>query len=614
MGDKGLFLFKLGEIRSADNALPLYIPAHLGGLLLTYDELAGSYKSEARMRAASIVEGLLLDAIARIGSDPFRIDEIDFGISPLFPVLYRVNSSVYSVVNSEEGVRSLFQELHQLAFDRHRKYFVEKYPDFFKYNSDQNLSPLPIRFVLWNLEHYYELPLHEHLFEDLLSHTSTAGIFLFMYSSRGASNDIEELRDLTYTLETYFPHVSVNKDGTVALKSDPSSTGMREIFTAAEMAGFRVETGEASQARALAAPLVHGREVEESSSDFLRVPIGTSEMGDEVYFSLGEGSGCYHALIAGDTGTGKTTLLNNILLGIAQKYDSDTIRLYLMDYKDGVEFTMFSSHPNVEEIYLDSENLEAALEIVDRFKARIKERNELFKKLHVRNINEYNKASKEKLPHLILVIDEVQQLFSSGWKYSQAFNALLSDVASRGRSAGLHIVLSTQNMLDVDISPRLLSQISLRIAFRIGNYSAVTKILSHDNIAAMDLAKFEFIYNANSGLPRFNIKGRAFPPPTEGVPKAIERAKKEKLRMGVPTIQPIVKPSKEMLLSGKQAGPADAAGDLLREKPEETAAEQSAKIEVEDELAALKKAIEASEQSFDTGRKEADGHEPTKSN
>ena len=66
---------------------------------------------------------------------------------------------------------------------------------------------------------------------------------------------------------------------------------------------------------------------------------------------MGDKSTNLHAFITGVTGSGKTTLLNNIITGIAQKYTSDEIQLYLMDYKDGVEFQVLKIIPIVKKYF-----------------------------------------------------------------------------------------------------------------------------------------------------------------------------------------------------------------------------------------------------------------------
>ena len=76
---------------------------------------------------------------------------------------------------------------------------------------------------------------------------------------------------------------------------------------------------------------------------FLTVPIGTTvDRKQVINFSLG--AGVYSAFITGMAGTGKTTLLNNIILGIAKQYTSEEICLYLIDYMSGIEFHVFKEN------------------------------------------------------------------------------------------------------------------------------------------------------------------------------------------------------------------------------------------------------------------------------
>ncbi|MDE7130114.1 MAG: hypothetical protein K2O07_07420, partial [Alistipes sp.] len=72
-------------------------------------------------------------------------------------------------------------------------------------------------------------------------------------------------------------------------------------------------------------------------ADFISIPIGRSGK-ERVSFEMGRKSGVYHGFIAGQSGTGKSTLLNNIITSIAERYSPDAFRLDLLAYKWGVEF------------------------------------------------------------------------------------------------------------------------------------------------------------------------------------------------------------------------------------------------------------------------------------
>jgi hypothetical protein len=250
--------------------------------------------------------------------------------------------------------------------------------------------------------------------------------------------------------------------------------------------------------------------------DFLSVPIGTSPDGrSKINFTLGQYSNSYHAFIVGMSGTGKTTLLNNIILEIARKYTSDEIELYLMDYREGVEFQVFKNHPNCKKIFLDNEDLQAATNLLERFVNTMRVRGDLFKEKEIRDIDTWNKLDNVKpIPRVILIIDEVHRLFSGSWNEKEKFAKLLEDVSLRGRGFGVHLILSTQTLQGVDINKATMGNIPLRISYKLNTDEAALKIFGDNNrnMAPLKLKKYELIYNNDSGNKEANITCRVNAP------------------------------------------------------------------------------------------------------
>jgi len=129
------------------------------------------------------------------------------------------------------------------------------------------------------------------------------------------------------------------------------------------------------------------------NKDFLNIPIGYDENGNRQFFSLGQTSSAYHTLVSGTTGSGKTTFTHNLILQLAEKYNSDQIRLYLFDYKESIEFDRYREHPNVELLHLDNDNYDVVINTLKGFVSEIKTRKELFNEIKVSDIYNYNKKS-----------------------------------------------------------------------------------------------------------------------------------------------------------------------------------------------------------------------------
>lgn len=261
--------------------------------------------------------------------------------------------------------------------------------------------------------------------------------------------------------------------------------------------------------------LVHQLQIDHDAqeSNFLSILVGYDSNQNPINLKLGESVGSHHAIIVGTSGTGKTTLLNNIILGIAERYAIDEVELYLADLKQGVEFQHFSEHPNCRAIFLGESMLDNLLGLLQDFSGKLIERGALMREAGVSNIDDYNKRFPQKsFPHLLLIIDEVHELFSGGWKQAGEFEKVLHNVVRQGRSFGIHIVLSTQTIKGANISSGIMAQMSLRVAFKLVASEIYSIFNDVKNDAPIRLEKYQFVYNNEAGVVASNVIVNSLPP------------------------------------------------------------------------------------------------------
>jgi len=201
------------------------------------------------------------------------------------------------------------------------------------------------------------------------------------------------------------------------------------------------------------------------NKDFLNIPIGYDENGNRQFFSLGQTSSAYHTLVSGTTGSGKTTFTHNLILQLAEKYNSDQIRLYLFDYKESIEFDRYREHPNVELLHLDNDNYDVVINTLKGFVSEIKTRKELFNEIKVSDIYNYNKKSKNQIHYKIMIIDEFHRIFKTDPQKGKEIANQLELVATSGRAWGLHLIIISQT-LNIDRLYEFRGQFQVRIGFR----------------------------------------------------------------------------------------------------------------------------------------------------
>ncbi|MCK6473836.1 MAG: hypothetical protein L6R28_19100, partial [Planctomycetes bacterium] len=236
------------------------------------------------------------------------------------------------------------------------------------------------------------------------------------------------------------------------------------------------------------------------------VPIGRSGAVKLQEMELGKGT-AQHALVAGRTGSGKSTLFHVIISNTALWYSPDEIELYLIDFKKGVEFKTFATHrlPHARVIAVESDR-EFGLSVLKRIDRELNERGERFRAAGVQDVAGFRKAEAGvKMPRTLLLIDEFQEFFTEDDTVAQEATLLLDRFVRQGRAFGLHLILGSQTLSGVyTLAKSTLGQMGVRIALQC-NESDSYLILSEDNAAARLLSRpGEAIYNDMSGLVEGN--------------------------------------------------------------------------------------------------------------
>ena len=237
-----------------------------------------------------------------------------------------------------------------------------------------------------------------------------------------------------------------------------------------------------------------------STGDELRVPIGRSGAKKFQWLALGKGTR-QHVLVAGKTGSGKSTLFHVMITNLALHCSPDEVEFYLVDFKKGVEFKCYGAKrlPHARVVAMESDR-EFGLSVLHRVDDELRRRGEMFRKHGSQDLAGYRKASGEALPRTLLMIDEFQELFTEDDAVAQTASLLLDRIVRQGRAFGIHVILGSQTLGGAyTLARATLGQMVVRIALQCNEADAYL-IMDDDNPAPRLLARpGEGIYNDNAG-------------------------------------------------------------------------------------------------------------------
>ncbi len=202
------------------------------------------------------------------------------------------------------------------------------------------------------------------------------------------------------------------------------------------------------------------------TDESLRVPIGIRHGREKLFLDLHERFHGPHGLVAGTTGSGKSELLQTVLVSLCLTFSSEDISFFLIDYKGGGTGKGIDMLPHCAGS-ISNLSGNAAGRAMLAIGSENRRRQELFSRHGVSHIDEYTAlyrrgSAKEALPHLILIIDEFAELKKEEPEFMQQIISL----AAVGRSLGIHLILATQKPAGV-VDDKILSNTHFRLCLKV---------------------------------------------------------------------------------------------------------------------------------------------------
>lgn len=247
-------------------------------------------------------------------------------------------------------------------------------------------------------------------------------------------------------------------ENNLALDLAATSIRMEAPIPGKRAVGIEVPNVKAATVRV--SSLLQSKELTEMKSPLAFV-IGKDIAGKPVVADLAK---MPHMLVAGQTGSGKSVMINTFLTSLLYRNSPSDLKLILVDPKQ-VEMAPYNDIPHLlTEVINEPEKCISALKwAVAEMERRLRTMAEVGK----RNIGEYNNLKKEEgMPYIVIVIDELADLMMMA---ARDVEALIVRLAQKARAAGIHLVLATQRP-SVDVITGLIkANVPARIAFTVAS-------------------------------------------------------------------------------------------------------------------------------------------------
>ncbi len=242
--------------------------------------------------------------------------------------------------------------------------------------------------------------------------------------------------------------------------------------------------------------VVTAKAFEEQESP-ITVALGKDIAGETIVADIGK---MPHLLVAGSTGSGKSVCINTIINSILFKASPEQVKFIMVDPKV-VELSTYNGIPHLlTPVVTNPKKAAAALFwAVEEMEKRYR----LFADSGVREISRYNKTALEKIPYIIIIIDELADLMMVA---PGDVEDAICRLAQKARAAGLHLILATQRPSVDVITGIIKANIPSRIAFAVSSQIDSRTILDMGGAEKL-LGKGDMLYYPSGMSKPLRVQG-----------------------------------------------------------------------------------------------------------
>jgi S-DNA-T family DNA segregation ATPase FtsK/SpoIIIE len=230
---------------------------------------------------------------------------------------------------------------------------------------------------------------------------------------------------------------------------------------------------------------------------FISFPVGIGIDNQVIIADFADPNMC-HALIAGTSGSGKSEFLKSMVASLIAKNTPDTLKLSIIDPKI-LTFSSLSGCP-----YLTCPIITDISSAISRLWKAVEEMDMRYRQLNregLENLSSRFLAGKTDIPFYVIVFDEFADLILAGNEEKKEFERLVARLASKGRAAGIHLVLTTQRPDSKIVTGLIKANLPLKICLRVTTASNSQIILDQNGGESL-LGRGDLLCHLGKGIER----------------------------------------------------------------------------------------------------------------
>ena len=419
-----------------------------------------NYSNKSAEKAQACLNQLIVNMLLSLPGRSFNLHFVDLAFSAQASFLTRnLDEKLYGkLISSPNDWNQLKDELRAKMAKS-----LEDYGDVAKYNESKNKVVVPYDVVV--VTDYQKCLNDMRDIDALFENGHKGGIYFVLLNNLDFKNDRDI--DSLLALTDFYQVLDAENFGKYTKDAVIRCTPVLDNPILAKACFNYINEG-AELPQVAAATVDHDKMLSGGFAPIdkaMVIPVGSSDTGDLVDFTLDTVSHI-HCFIIGQSGTGKSVFLHDVIIGAMAKYSPEELELYLMDFKiGGVEFNRYKNEKHVKALLVDNSDIQITLEILRDISNKMRERGKLLRDNGVSNIVEYNQVNPDKkMPRIVFIADECHVMFptmnSKEAKLYREISEILSKIAKEGRSQGVHLVLATQTIAQAEIPSEVINNIS----------------------------------------------------------------------------------------------------------------------------------------------------------